>query len=88
MRKSHAAGIEHEIQTEQTKVLIKFIFIKMSSQQTHHTRLCPCPQNPQTIVPGNPASCLLAAMSLLTFSHVLFLCDIFSVTIVFALLLL
>lgn len=64
MRKSDAAGIEHEIETEQTKVLIKFIFIKMSSQQTHHTP----PQNPQTIEPGNPASCLLAAMSLLTFS--------------------
>jgi len=34
MRNPAAAGIAHGIETEQTKVLIEFIFIKMLSQQT------------------------------------------------------
>jgi len=34
MRNPAAAGIAHGIETEQTKVLIEYIFIKMLSQQT------------------------------------------------------
>lgn len=71
MRKVSATGVEWNrgIETEQTKVLIEFIFIKMSSQQTPPALQAPKnPQNPQTIgtVNANPGSCLLAAMSLLT----------------------